>query len=79
MPHDIIPYDADQPGIRHELTRKRAEIGGRIEHIQLELRRLLAEPGSPADGQRQSSTQRRPNGSLGPSSNPTLGGWHRLP
>ena len=39
----IIPKGADQPNVLHALTRKRSEIAGRIEHGQLELRRLIAE------------------------------------
>lgn len=39
----VIPWDADQPNVLHALTRKRAEIAGKIEHCQLELRRLIAE------------------------------------
>lgn len=43
MPNELIPVDADQPNVLHALTRKRAEIAGRIEHAQLELRHLIAE------------------------------------
>lgn len=43
MSNDIIPWDADQPNVLHALTRKRAEIAGKIEHSQLELRHLIAE------------------------------------
>ncbi len=43
MANEIIPFDADQPNVLHALTRKRAEVAGQIEHIQLELRRLIAE------------------------------------
>ena len=32
-----------KPNVLHALTRKRAEIAGRIEHNQLELRRLIGE------------------------------------
>ncbi|MDO9587614.1 MAG: hypothetical protein Q7J13_06735 [Brevundimonas sp.] len=42
-PNDVVPADADQPNTLHALTRKRAELAGKIEHNQLELRRLIAE------------------------------------
>jgi hypothetical protein len=42
-PNDIVPADADQPNVLHALTRKRAEIAGKIEYNQLELRHLIAE------------------------------------
>lgn len=41
--NDIVPADADQPNVLHALTRKRAELAGKIEHNQLELRHLIAE------------------------------------
>jgi len=43
MANEIIPPDAEQPNVLHALTRKRAEIAGRIEHNQLTLRHLIAE------------------------------------
>lgn len=43
MPHDVIPFDAEQPNVLHALVRKRAEIAGEIEHNQLRLRHLIAE------------------------------------
>jgi hypothetical protein len=43
MINQVIPDDAEQPNVLHALTRKRAEIAGKIEYNQLELRRLIAE------------------------------------
>lgn len=43
MPNALIPADADQPNVLHALTRKRAELAGKIEHAQLEVRHLIAE------------------------------------
>lgn len=43
MTNPLIPLDAEQPNVLHALTRKRAEIAGKIEHTQLELRHLIAE------------------------------------
>lgn len=42
-PNDIVPEGATQPNVLHALTKKRAEIAGRIEHGQLDVRRLVAE------------------------------------
>jgi len=42
-PNDAVPMGAEQPNVLHALTRKRAEIAGKIEHCQLEMRRLIAE------------------------------------
>lgn len=41
--NNVIPFDAEHPNVLHALTRKRAEIAGRIEHNQFELRRLISE------------------------------------
>lgn len=43
MSNDVVPWDADQPNVLHALTRKRAEIAGKIEHGQLALRHMIAE------------------------------------
>jgi len=43
MANELIPAGADQPNVLHALTRKRAELAGRIEHGQLTLRHLIAE------------------------------------
>jgi hypothetical protein len=41
--NDVVPDGVDQPNVLHALTRKRAEIAGKIEHNQLSLRHLVAE------------------------------------
>jgi hypothetical protein len=43
MVDEVIPIGAEQPNVLHALVRKRAELAGRIEHCQLELRHLIAE------------------------------------
>lgn len=43
MANEIVPPDADQPNVLHALTRKRAEIAGRIEQSQSALRDLVEE------------------------------------
>jgi len=43
MPNEVIPPDAEQPTLLNGLTRKRAELAGKIEHNQLTLRHLIAE------------------------------------
>jgi hypothetical protein len=35
MANDLIPDGAEQPNVLHALTRKRAELAGKIEHLQL--------------------------------------------
>ncbi|MFC3071209.1 hypothetical protein [Phenylobacterium soli] len=41
--NDLIPPDAEHPNVLHALIGKRAEIAGRIEHTQLQLRHLITE------------------------------------
>ena len=43
MVNEVIPWDAEHPNVLHALTRKRAELSGKIEHNQLALRQLIAE------------------------------------
>ena len=43
MVHSAIPRDADQPNLLHGLVQKRAEIAGRIEANQQELRKLITD------------------------------------
>lgn len=43
MNSHLVPLDADAPNVLHALIRKRAEVAGKIEHCQQELRRLVAE------------------------------------
>jgi hypothetical protein len=43
MVHEAIPLDTEHPNVLNALVAKRAEIAGKIEHNQLELRRLVAE------------------------------------
>jgi hypothetical protein len=43
MANELIPNDADHPNVLHALVRKRAEISGKIELCQLDLRRLIGE------------------------------------
>jgi len=43
MVHPAIPDGAEQPNVLNGLVRKRAEIAGRIEANQQELRRLIAD------------------------------------
>ena len=42
-PNSIVPPGAEQPNVLHALTKKRAEIAGRIEHCQFTMRQLIAE------------------------------------
>lgn len=43
MVHPAIPEDAEQPNVLNGLVRKRAEIAGRIEANQEELRKLIVD------------------------------------
>ncbi|MCR9266010.1 MAG: hypothetical protein NXI03_00400 [Alphaproteobacteria bacterium] len=43
MANALISSDTDNPNVLHALIRKRAEIAGKIEHNQQELRNLVSE------------------------------------
>ncbi len=43
MPNCVVPTGADQPNVLHALTRKHAEISGKIGHARLVLRQLAVE------------------------------------
>jgi hypothetical protein len=39
----LVPNSADHPNVLHALIRKRSEIAGRIEHLQDEMRKAIAD------------------------------------
>lgn len=39
----LVPETADHPNVLHALIRKRSEIAGRIEHLQDEMRKAIAD------------------------------------
>lgn len=43
MPHELIPFHADDRQALHALVRKRADLAGQVDHHQAETKRLLAE------------------------------------